>query len=86
MSQMNIRRQSTGLGIVLLCAVLLSTPSAAPAQEAAQRLLLSAERSEQDGNLSAALTDYEMVSRQFPGTPVAGQALMRMLAAELGRW
>jgi outer membrane protein assembly factor BamD (BamD/ComL family) len=76
---MRIRRQSTGLWIVLLCVAVLSIPSASAAQEAAQRLLLSAERSERDGNRSAALTDYEMVSRQFPGTGVAGQALMRML-------
>jgi len=76
---MKIRRQSTGLWIVLLCAAVLSLPSAAAAQEAAQRLLLSAERSERDGNTSAALSDYEMVSRQFPGTGVAGQALMRMV-------
>ena len=68
-----------GLALVL---VVLALPATCLGQQAAERLLLEAERSAQQGDLSSALTDYEMVSRQFPGTEVAGRALMKMVAGK----
>ena len=70
------------LAVVLL---LLTFPAASQGQQAAQRLLLQAERSEQEGDLASALTDYELVARQFPGTEVAGRALMRLVAGKRAR-
>lgn len=71
-----------GCGALLAAILLLSLPVAAAGQQNAERLLLEAERNEQDGDLRSALTDYEMVARQFPGTEVAGRALMRMVAGK----
>jgi outer membrane protein assembly factor BamD (BamD/ComL family) len=76
---MRARLGKSALLVLLLAGSLLAQATVATAQEAAQRLLIEAERAEQDGNTSSALTDYEMVSRQFPGTEVAAQALGRMV-------
>ena len=78
------RNKSALLG-VLLAGMLLGLPAGTAAQEAAQRLLIEAERAEGEGNTTAALTDYEMVSRQFPGTEVAAQALGRMIEIKRDR-
>jgi outer membrane protein assembly factor BamD (BamD/ComL family) len=64
---------------LLLCCIFFLPAAQAPAQEAAERLLLEAARSEEEGDLDAALTDYEMVARQFPGTEVAARALIKLV-------
>lgn len=74
------------LGSALLAALLvLCLPQIGIPQEAAERLLLEAERRERQGDLASALTDYEMVARQFPGTQVAGRALLRLVAGKRSR-
>lgn len=65
--------------------LVLALPLPSSGQEAAERLLLAAERREQTGDLSSALTDYEMVARQFPRTGVAGRALLRMVELKRSR-
>ena len=78
----SLRPTPTALLTVLL---LLCLPQPAQPQEAAERLLLEAERREQEGDLASALTDYEMVARQFPGTEVAGRALLRLVEGKRSR-
>lgn len=81
-----MKRSHLRLGSALLAALLvLCLPRVGASQEAAERLLLEAERREQEGDLSSALTDYEMVARQFPGTEVAGRALLKLVAGKRSR-
>ncbi len=63
----------------LAALLLLAAAHAAYGQAAAERLLLEAARSEQAGDAGRAMTDYEMVARQFPGTEVAGRALLSLV-------
>lgn len=81
-----MKRSSQSVGSALLAALLtLCLPQTGHPQEAAERLLIEAERREQEGDLASALADYEMVARQFPGTEVAGRALLRLVAGRRSR-
>jgi outer membrane protein assembly factor BamD (BamD/ComL family) len=69
--------------LALLAGLAMAAPVAG--QEAAERLLLEAARSEQERDIPSAMTDYEMVARQFPGTEVAGRALLRLVDLKRSR-
>lgn len=73
--------------LVIVLAAALCAPGVAGAwqqdPEAALRLFADAERLTQEGELEAALRNYELLVQQFPGAAIADDALLR--TAE-GRW
>lgn len=74
---------------LLACLGWLASPAGAAPQgdEAIRRLRSEARQLEQDGQLAGALQKYALLSEQFPESPAAAEALLRMTIGyrELGR-
>ena len=57
----------------------VAPPAAAQAGEAAERLRFEAAQLEESGDLEGALQKYALLSEQFPESPVAAEALLRLV-------
>jgi TolA-binding protein/sugar lactone lactonase YvrE len=81
---MRVRRTLSTVAVTILTLALFAVPAQlrtqAPSRDEAaiQRLMLEADRREQEGDLAGALRDYELLVQQFPESPQAAEALLRL--------